>query len=123
MTAFHISLWKKPMRGERKLLNSHKCRTSSGSRLGFSSTLIYASKGDVYLNGDPAHPGAASLPDGSYYVQVTDPSGACILGTSLGSGNETPFVVTGGVANCIKLCEVLINTGLDLRALAAESLT
>jgi hypothetical protein len=67
---------------------------------------IYGSKADVYLNGGPAHPGAANLPDGSYYVQVTDPSGACVLGTS---GNSTPFVVTGGVANCIKLCEVLTN--------------
>jgi hypothetical protein len=74
---------------------------------------IYASKGDVFLNGGPAHPGAASLPDGSYYVQVTDPSGACVLGTSVGSGNDTPFVVTGGVANCIKLCTVLTNLTLD----------
>jgi hypothetical protein len=67
---------------------------------------IYASKDAVYLNGGPAHPGAASLPDGSYFVQVTDPSGACVLGTS---GASRPFVVTGGVANCIKLCEVLTN--------------
>src|SRR5881296_3154089 len=56
---------------------------------------IYGSKGDVYLNGGPAHPGAASLPDGSYYVRVTDPSGSCVLGTSVGSGSPTPFVVSG----------------------------
>src|SRR5262245_65859301 len=31
---------------------------------------IYSNKSDVYLDGGPAHPGAASLPDGSYYVQV-----------------------------------------------------
>jgi hypothetical protein len=74
---------------------------------------IYAAKADVYLNGGPAHPGAASLPDGSYYVRVTDPSGDCVLGTSVLSGNEKPFVVTGGVANCIPLCSVLINTNLD----------
>jgi hypothetical protein len=75
---------------------------------------IYASKGDVYLNGGPAHPGAASLPDGSYYVQVTDPSGACVLGTSVGAGNPTPFVVTNGVVNCpLQLCTILINTTLD----------
>jgi len=67
---------------------------------------IYGSKGDVYLNGGPSHPGAASLPDGSYYVRVTNPSGSQVLGTS---GNNTPFVVTGGVANCIKLCDVLTN--------------
>jgi hypothetical protein len=70
---------------------------------------IYSDKHDVYLNGGPSHPGAASLPDGSYYVQVTDPSGACVLGTSVGAGNPTPFVVTNGVANCIQLCTVLIN--------------
>jgi hypothetical protein len=70
---------------------------------------IYASKGDVYLNGGPAHPGAASLPDGSYYVRVTDPSGACVLGTSVGGpSGDTPFVVTNGAANCIQLCAVLI---------------
>jgi hypothetical protein len=67
---------------------------------------IYGAKSEVYLNGGPSHPGAASLPDGSYYVQVTDPSGACVLGTS---GNNTPFVVTNGVANCIQLCTVLTN--------------
>jgi len=70
---------------------------------------IYTNKSDVYLNGGPAHPGAASLPDGSYYVQVTDPSGACVLGTSVGSGSPTPFVVSGGVASCIQLCTALIN--------------
>src|SRR5438046_9239489 len=58
---------------------------------------IYASKDDVYLNGGPAHPGAASLPDGSYYVQVTNPGGDVLLCSSVGSGNETPFVVSGGV--------------------------
>ena len=67
---------------------------------------IYASKDLVYLNGGPSHPGAASLPDGSYYVKVTNPEGDKLLGTS---GNSTPFVVTGGVASCIQLCTVLTN--------------
>lgn len=70
---------------------------------------IYSNKSDVYLDGGPAHPGAASLPDGSYYVQVTDPGGHCVLGTSVGSGNPTPFVVTNGVASCLQLCPALIN--------------
>jgi len=70
---------------------------------------IYSNKADVYLDGGPAHPGAASLPDGSYYVQVTDPGGSCVLGTSVGALNQTPFVVSGGVANCLKLCTALIN--------------
>jgi hypothetical protein len=70
---------------------------------------IYASKDLVYLNGGPAHPGAASLPDGSYYVRVTNPSGSLLLGTSIGSGNDTPFVVSGGVVQgCYQLTVILI---------------
>jgi hypothetical protein len=73
---------------------------------------IYASKDLVYLNGGPAHPGAASLPDGSYYVRVTDPSGSLLLGTSIGSGNDTPFMVSGGVVQgCYQLCAILISGG------------
>src|SRR5215831_12015954 len=73
---------------------------------------IYSNKSDVYLNGGPAHPGAASLPDGSYYVRVTDPSGSLLLGTSIGSGNDTPFVVSGGVVQgCYQLCGILISGG------------
>jgi hypothetical protein len=70
---------------------------------------IYGSKLDVYLDGGPAHPGAASLPDGCYYVQVTDPSGATVLGTSVGSGTEQPFCVVGGEpADCYQLWNILI---------------
>jgi len=70
---------------------------------------IYGDKADVYLDGGPAHKGAASLPDDSYYVQVTDPSGATVLGTSVGSGNETPFVVVNGEpASCYQLWNILI---------------
>ncbi len=45
---------------------------------------IYALKADVYLNGGPknAKCSAAGLqPDGDYYFQVTDPSGAVLLST------------------------------------------
>jgi hypothetical protein len=69
---------------------------------------IYGSKEYVYLDGGPSKPGAASLPDGSYYVQVTDPSGATVLGTSVGTTGETPFVVTDGNTDCINLWDVLI---------------
>jgi hypothetical protein len=71
---------------------------------------IYSNKADVYVDGGPTHPGAASLPDGSYYVQVTDPSGATLLGTSLGAGDETPFVVSGGgtIIDCDQLWSILI---------------
>ena len=41
---------------------------------------IYANKGDVYLNGGPQNCGNGNgLPDGNYYFQVTDPSGATLL--------------------------------------------
>ena len=72
---------------------------------------IYGDKHDVWLDGGPSHPGAASLPDGNYYVQVTDPSGACVLGTSVGTADPTPFKVSnnGATIPCLQLCAVLIN--------------
>ena len=73
---------------------------------------IYSSKADVYLTGGPAHPGGPTLPDGSYYVKVTNPGGSLLLGTSVGSGNETPFVVIGGVVQgCPQLCSIVISGG------------
>jgi hypothetical protein len=68
----------------------------------------YSSKDDVYLDGGPKHPGAASMPDGSYYVKVESPQGT-LLGTSLGAANETPFVVVGGEpADCYQLSDILV---------------
>src|SRR5215211_8302679 len=69
---------------------------------------IYGDKDEVYLNGGPSHPGAAGLPDGYYYVRVTEPTGM-LLGTSVGSANETPVHVTGGEFDqCYKLSDILI---------------
>jgi len=66
---------------------------------------IYTDKGAVYLDGGPAHPGAASLPDGSYYVQVTNPGGDIVLGSS---GANQPFVVSSGEpAACYKLADIV----------------
>lgn len=42
---------------------------------------IYEAKEDVYLNGGPQNLNANGLPDGDYYFQVTDPSGATLLST------------------------------------------
>ena len=59
---------------------------------------IYNSTCDVYLNGGPgpnAPATAAGLPDGDYYFQVTDPSGAQLLSTDAVSNRS--FHVTGGV--------------------------
>ena len=67
---------------------------------------IYTNKGDVYIDGGPAHPGAASLPDGSYYVQVTSP-----MGTLLGSsGNTAPFVIVGGEPQACYQLSAIVNS-------------
>lgn len=65
---------------------------------------IFTSKNDVYLNGGPQG-GGSGLPDGSYYVQVTEPNGT-LLGSSVSPpapSSSQPFVVTGGNGNCIQL--------------------
>jgi hypothetical protein len=64
---------------------------------------IYATKQDVYINGGPAHPGAAGLTDGSYCVQVTNPSTGTILGTSA-AGAVT--VTNGEFDNCYSLYDL-----------------
>jgi len=42
---------------------------------------VYENKEDVYLNGGPQNLNSQGLPDGDYYFQVTDPSGATLLST------------------------------------------
>ena len=42
---------------------------------------LYDSKADVYLNGGPQGMSPNGLPNGTYYFQVTDPSGATLLST------------------------------------------
>jgi hypothetical protein len=41
----------------------------------------YSNKNAVYLNGGPQNQNANGLPDGTYYFQVTDPSGGTLLST------------------------------------------
>jgi hypothetical protein len=82
---------------------------TTDSSCGGTNINNFATKPDVYLNGGPTHPHAAGLPDGLYYVQVTDPSGVTVLGTSVGSANPTPAQVTGGAfVNCYQLTAILI---------------
>ena len=65
---------------------------------------IFDAKGEVYLDGGPAHPGAAGLPDGSYYIQVTEPNG-----TLLGSTTTAIVSVSGGeFAECYRLVDILV---------------
>ena len=78
----------------------------------------YTYKEDVHLVGGPAKPGAAGLPDGYYYLKITAPNGR-LLGTSVGSGNDTPIHVTNGEFDqCYNLYSLLIRasdgtTGYD----------
>ena len=65
---------------------------------------IYSDKDEVYIDGGPAHPGGAGLPDGSYCVQVTDPSGMTVLGLS-DPGAVT--VVDGEFVECYQLSAIL----------------
>jgi hypothetical protein len=64
---------------------------------------IFGSKDAVYVDGGPAHTGAAGLPDGSYYVQVTEPNG-----TVLGQSVTASVSVSGGeFAQCYQLSAIL----------------
>ena len=71
---------------------------SDGSRVNAN---IYSSKCDamgVYLDGGPgpnAPQGAAGLPDGDYFFQVTDPSGKTLLSTD--PQKYRRFTVTNGI--------------------------
>jgi hypothetical protein len=68
---------------------------------------IFDNRQVVYLDGGPTHQGAAGLPNGEYYVRVTEPNGA-LLGTSLGTLDETPVVVNDGeFASCYQLWLIL----------------
>ncbi len=69
---------------------------------------IFTSKSDIYVDGGPAHEGAAGLQDGFYYIQVTEPGGT-LLGTSVGSATPTPLHVTNGKFDlCYQLEAIVI---------------
>src|SRR6266581_1069363 len=64
---------------------------------------LYACKAFVYLNGGPSG-GGGGLPDGYYYVKVTDPSTNTLLGQTAGA---TAQVVNGSFVTCYKLYDIL----------------
>lgn len=69
---------------------------------------IYNTIQDVYLDGGPAKPGAAGLPNGDYYLKVTEPNGK-LLGTSVGSGNDKPIHVSNGeFSGCLNIFNLTI---------------
>ena len=55
---------------------------------------IYGLGTDVYLSGGPQNQNSAGLDDGTYYFQITDPSGKTLLSTDPASCRQ--LVVTGG---------------------------
>jgi len=67
---------------------------------------IFAAKLDVFVNGGPAHPGAASLPAGAYFMRVTEPNGAQ-LGNPPRDGSNNPIatvtVAGNGFVQCYNL--------------------
>ncbi len=57
---------------------------------------VYQHKNDAFLNGGPQNCGSShGLPDGDYYFQVTDPSGATLLSSDAISARQVR--VTNGV--------------------------
>jgi hypothetical protein len=94
----------------------------------FVNANVYDFKEDVYLNGGPrpnAPCTAAGLPEGSYYFQVTDPSGSVLLSTDHISYREV-YVKGGlivahyanyhstGVGKCADLANGKINITVQL---------
>jgi len=64
---------------------------------------IFPNKKAVYLDGGPSYPGAAGLPDGSYFVQITTPDGI-VLGKSL---SPVLTVAGGKFGACYQMNAVL----------------
>jgi hypothetical protein len=65
---------------------------------------IYDDKGDVYLDGGPQGQGGPGLPDGLYFVKVTEPDGAL-----LGYSTTAIAVVSGGEFDqCYRLVDILV---------------
>lgn len=63
----------------------------------------YSSKEAVYLSGGPQNVNANGLPDGTYYFQVTDPSGHTLLSTDLAACRQLTVFngrVVGGAGPC-----------------------
>lgn len=58
---------------------------------------IYGQNTDVYLSGGPQNQRASGLPDGTYYFQITDPSGKNLLSTDAASCRQLT-VMNGQVA-------------------------
>ncbi|MPZ98013.1 MAG: hypothetical protein GEU80_01535 [Dehalococcoidia bacterium] len=63
----------------------------------------YTSKLDVFLNGGPQGGSPRGLPDGNYWVRVTEPNG-----TVLGESTSANATVSGGVLDCDRLWDLVM---------------
>lgn len=72
---------------------------------------IYGSKADVFVDGGPAHAGAAGLPAGTYFMRVTEPNGA-LLGNPPLNGSSQPIpmvtVANGDFVQCYNLAASVV---------------
>ncbi len=66
---------------------------------------IFDSKDAVYLDGGPRSESGSGLPDGTYWVKVTDPSGATLLGST---PTDSVKVVNGKFVQCYQLSAILV---------------
>jgi hypothetical protein len=86
---------------------------------------LFATKADVFVDGGPAHPGAAGLPDGTYYIQLTAPDGT-LLGSSVFGpdiAHQKPIaVVNGSFVTCYELQGVVYKAS-DHSALGYDTTT
>lgn len=76
--------------------------TSKGDGTSVNKNL-YDSKDDVYLNGGPQNTNANGLPNGTYYFQVTNPSGSVLLSTDPAACRQLTVangVVSGAAGPC-----------------------
>jgi hypothetical protein len=74
---------------------------------------LFDSKADVYLNGGPQG-GGSGLPQGTYFVQVTDPSGATVLGKTLTASVTVDN--TGSFVQCYQLMAILYSASSGFTA-------
>jgi hypothetical protein len=77
---------------------------TTGSACDGTNLNIFAELGAVYLDGGPVQPGAAGLPDGWYWVKVTEPDGTLLGNTTTASVQ----VVNGEFVHCYRLWDILV---------------
>jgi hypothetical protein len=92
--------------------------TSEGTCDG-TNTNLFPTKDAVYLDGGPAHPGAAGLDNGSYWVRIIEPGG-----TVLGASTSAIAVVSSNeFASCYQLTAIVYSASSGFTALGYDTTT